>query len=132
MSPEPAQMDLLPFISILLRMAGGLDPQYYRQKFAFHCQHQHCAMGCEYVVCSSTRPHRLTVVIHRRQFLLLWSPLHDVISKFRGLTHGASSSTFLVVIAIVVVVAIAQCDVNALGARSEDIVIDVCCCQCRN
>jgi hypothetical protein len=31
-----------------------------------------------------------------------------------------------------VIVAVAWCDVNASGARSEDIAINICCCQCHN
>ena len=92
--PKWIRCHLYPFY---IRMAGGLDPWYYRQ-IACHCRCWHRAMQCEYVVCSSTRPRRPTVVIRRRQFLLSWSPLRDVICKFRALTHGALSLTFVVII----------------------------------
>ena len=40
--------------------------------------------------------------------------------------------TFVVVIAGVVVVAVARRDEYASGACPEDLVIDICCCRCRN
>ena len=75
---------------------------------------------CKYVVRSSMRPRRPTLVVRRCQFLLSWLPLRDRIRKFRAPAHGASLSTFVAFIAIVVVVAM-----NASCAPSEDIVIDI-------
>ena len=75
---------------------------------------------CKYVVRSSMRPRRPTLVIRHCRFLLSWLPLHDGIRKFRAHAHGALLSTFVAFIAIVVVVAM-----NALCTPSEDIVIDI-------
>ena len=129
MSPETAQMDSSPFISILYKNGRGARPPILSSKVCLPLSSSTSRDAMEYVVCSSTRPRRPTVVIRCHRFLLSWSPLRDVICKFHALTHGASSLTFVVFITVVVIVAITQCDVNASGARSEDIVIDVCCCQ---
>ena len=74
---------------------------------------------CKYVVRSSMRPHCPTLVDRRCRFLLSWLPLRDGIRKFRA-PHGASLSTFVAFITIVVVIAM-----NASCAPSEDIVIDI-------
>ena len=79
-----------------------------------------CACAQWLIVCIA-----LTVVVCHRWFLLSWSPLRNAIRKFHTFAHGASLSTFVVVIAFAVVVAIVWCDVNASGARSEDIVMDI-------
>ena len=50
----------------------------------------------------------------------------------RDMKIPGAPSTFVVIIAGVVVVAVAHRDEYASGAYPEDLVIDICCCRCRN
>ena len=50
----------------------------------------------------------------------------------RDMKIPGAPSTFVVIIAGVVVVAVARRDEYASGACPEDLVIDICCCRCRN
>jgi hypothetical protein len=110
----------------LSTMAPSVGICYCRRHYEL-CSSCTCAQGL--ILCAHLRG--LVVDICRCRCRLL-SQSHVAIGKCHALGHEASSSTFVVVIAVVVVVAVAQCDVNASGAHSEDLVIDVCCCRCRN